>query len=92
MPEGTEFSFKAVLENGDPCEWHVVEQLLRAMEIGLIQIGGMKSRGLGEIKLTNIRYQKIDETNIAAYLSGESVPFIDFHDKGEEERRVCSEN
>ncbi len=92
VPEGTEFSFKAVLENGDPCEWHVVEQLLRAMEIGLIQIGGMKSRGLGEIKLTNIRYQKIDETNIAAYLSGESVPFIDFHDKGEEERRVCSEN
>lgn len=92
VPEGTEFSFKAVLENGDPCEWHVVEQLLRAMEIGLIQIGGMKSRGLGEIKLTKIRYQKIDETNIAAYLSGKSVPFIDFHDKGEEERRVCSEN
>ncbi len=92
VPEGTEFSFKAVLENGDENEWAVVKQLLRAMELGLIQIGGMKSRGLGEIRLTNIEYQKINETNIAAYLSGESVAFTNFHDKGEEERKACSGN
>lgn len=88
VPEGTEFSFKAILENGDENEWNVVKQLLRAMEIGLIQIGGMKSRGLGEITLTNIKYQVIDTANIAAYLSGEEIEFIELHGKGEEETHV----
>lgn len=55
VPEGTKFSFQAVLENAEEHEWKVVKQLLRAMELGIIPIGGMKSRGLGEIKLTDIR-------------------------------------
>lgn len=92
VPEGTEFSFKAVLENADEYEWNVVKQLLQAMEIGMIQIGGMKSRGLGEISLTNIRYQIINEANIAAYLSGEKIEFMVLHGKGEEETEACSEN
>ena len=92
VPEGTIFLFKAILENGNETEWKVVKQLLQAMEIGLIPIGGMKSRGLGEIKLTDIRYQKIDITNIAAYLSGEKIVFIGLHDKREEEIGECSEN
>lgn len=92
VPEGTEFSFKAVLENGDENEWNVVKQLLRAMEIGMIQIGGMKSRGLGEISLKNIRYQIINEANIAAYLSGEDIEFVALHSKEEEETGACSEN
>ena len=75
VPQGTEFSFYAVLENADEVEWDIVQQLLRAMEIGLVQIGGMKSRGLGEIRLTNIRYQKIDGANIADYLSGKEIAF-----------------
>ncbi len=75
VPEGTTFSFKAVLENADENEWDMVKQLLRAMKLGLIQIGGMKSRGLGEIRLDNLRYQLINETNIAKYLSGESVAY-----------------
>lgn len=91
VPEGTEFSFKAVLENGDEHEWNVVKQLLRAMEIGLIQIGGMKSRGLGEITLTNIKYQLIDAANIAAYLSGEEIKFKSLTE-GEEETKACSGN
>lgn len=92
VPEGTAFSFKAVLENGDETEWEAVKQLLQAMEIGLIPIGGMKSRGLGEIKLTDIRYQNIDETNLASYLSGKKIEFVRFHDKREEEIEVCSGN
>lgn len=78
VPEGTEFSFKAVLENGDENEWEIVKQLLRAMNLGLIQIGGMKSRGLGEIRLTDLTYQTINETNIAEYLSGENIAFTEF--------------
>lgn len=92
VPEGTEFSFKAILENGDENEWKVVKQLLRAMEIGLIQIGGMKSRGLGEISLTDIKYQIIDESNIAAYLSGENIACTVLHGKEEEVAGTCSEN
>lgn len=92
VPEGTTFSFKAILENGDETEWEVVKQLLQAMEIGLIPIGGMKSRGLGEIKLTDVGYQNINETNIASYLSGKKIAFTRLHDKGEGEIEACSEN
>lgn len=92
VPEGTTFSFKAVLENGDETEWEVVKQLLKAMEIGLIPIGGMKSRGLGEVKLSDIKYQNINETNIVSYLSGKEINFTRLYDNGEEEIGTCSGN
>lgn len=81
VPEGTAFSFRAVLENGDEVEWEIIKQLLRAMEFALIPIGGMKSRGLGEIRLENVRYQNINENNIAEYLSGEEIPFVELPGK-----------
>ncbi len=87
VPQGTVFSFKAVLENADSYEWNAVTRLLQAMELGMIQIGGMKSRGLGEISLINIRYQYVNEKNLAEYLSGEGFRFKDFHDKREKEKR-----
>lgn len=77
VPEGTAFSFRAVLENGDETEWKIIQQLLRAMEFTLIPIGGKKSRGLGEIRLENVRYQNINENNIAEYLSGKEIPFME---------------
>lgn len=92
VPEGTTFLFKAVLENADATEWKVVQQLLQAMNIGLIPIGGMKSRGLGEIRLTNVRYQCINQTNIASYLSGEEIGYTELFGKREEEIGVCSGN
>lgn len=81
VPEGTAFSFRAVLENGDETEWEMIMQLLRAMEFALIPIGGMKSRGLGEIRLEDVRYQNINEHNIAEYLSGEEIPFVELSGK-----------
>lgn len=78
VPEGTAFSFKAVLENGDETEWKIVNHLFRAMQIGLIPIGGMKSRGLGEVRLANMKYQYINDKNIAAYLSGEDITYTEF--------------
>nr|WP_302141135.1 CRISPR-associated RAMP protein Csx7 [uncultured Schaedlerella sp.] len=90
VPEGTAFSFRAVLENGDETEWKIIKQLLRAMEFALIPIGGKKSRGLGEIRLENVRYQNINENNIAEYLSGKKVPFVELSEnKGGE---TCSGN
>lgn len=75
VPEGTRFSFRAILENGDETEWKMIQRLVKAMELGLISIGGMKSRGLGEMRIENARYQVIDTGNIAKYLSGEKIEF-----------------
>lgn len=76
VPEGTIFSFRAILENGDDMEWELIKDLFQAMKVGLIAIGGMKSRGLGEIRLENIRYQKIDGKNIVDYLTGKKIEDI----------------
>ncbi len=75
VPEGTAFSFRAVLENGDKKEWEAIKLLLKAMEIGMVSIGGMKSRGLGEVRIQDVRFQHINEKNIAGYLSGEEIGF-----------------
>jgi len=92
VPEGTAFSFRAVLENGDELEWEIVQQLLKAMEIGMVALGGMKSRGLGEIRLENARYLLIDQKNIAGYLSGERMEFKKLNEKIEEVSESCSGN
>lgn len=84
VPADTHFSFCAVLENADSTEWNVVKKLLKALELGMIPIGGMKSRGLGEIKLTGTEYQYIDGENIADYLAEKDIGVIklDDEDKG----------
>lgn len=70
VPEGTSFEFYAILENADEREWVSVKKLLQAMKLGMISIGGMKSRGLGGMELQKIKYQKIDALNIGDLLSG----------------------
>lgn len=75
VPEGTRFSFRAILENGDEIEWNMVQRLVKAMELGLISIGGMKSRGLGEMRIEKAEYQIINSENITKYLSGETIEF-----------------
>ena len=77
VPEGTRFEFCAILENVDEVEWEFVQVLLRAVNLGLVSVGGMKSRGLGSVRLENLKYQKIDADNIKSYLTGESIPQID---------------
>ena len=76
VPEGTRFEFCAVLENVDEVEWEFVKSLFRAVNLGLISIGGMKSRGLGSFCLEKMIYQKIDADNIKTYLTGGSIPQI----------------
>lgn len=84
VPKGTKFAFRAILENGDDIEWKVTKQLLMAMSLNMIAIGGMKSRGLGEIQLQNVKYQEITQKNIAEYLSGKEIEFVPLkEDKGE---------
>lgn len=78
VPEGTTFSFRAVLENADEQEINCVKMLLRAMKYEMVAIGGMKSRGLGEVRLEQIRLQEINTQNIREYLSGQEIPFNEF--------------
>lgn len=92
VPEGTIFSFRAVLENANDTEWEIIQQLLRAMNIGLIPIGGMKSRGLGEISLKNIKYQKIDDSNITTYLTGKPIEVKELFQEKQKEETSCSGN
>lgn len=92
IPEGTKFSFRAILENGDEMEWNIIKQLLWAMELGLVSIGGMKSRGLGEIRLENVRYQNINTNNIARYLSEGNIEFEKLCKEKSGGDRICSEN
>lgn len=85
VPQGTIFSFRAVLENGDDTEWLIIKQLLMAMQLNMIPIGGMKSRGLGEIRLRHVKYQQITQENIADYLSGKKIEFVELKVENEEE-------
>lgn len=86
VPEGTVFSFRAILENAEDEEWNCVKMLLLAMESGFLMIGGMKSRGLGGIELQNIKYQKIDKENIKQFLTGGE---IEIHELGKKNGGVC---
>lgn len=64
VPEGTRFIFKMILENIDKTEEACVKFLLKALENGMILIGGMKTRGLGEMRLINMKCQGIDKDSI----------------------------
>lgn len=51
VPRGTRFSFEAVAENVENDEWQFLRALFRSMEMEMLTIGGMTSRGLGSIRL-----------------------------------------
>jgi len=53
VPAGTQFSFEMIAENITDEEKRLIDIIKQAMEAGRIFIGGMKSRGLGKIVLTN---------------------------------------
>jgi CRISPR-associated protein Csm3 len=64
VPADTVFSFKAVADNVTEEEWKYILLLLKAMEEGIIEIGGLTSRGLGEFKLENISIERIEGKDI----------------------------
>ncbi len=73
VPEGTEFEFCAILENVLKSEWECVKMILSAMELGMLSIGGMKSRGFGGMKLEGVTYQKVNVDNIKDYLMDKDI-------------------
>lgn len=64
VPGDTSFEFKMVLENPDEKDIRNTAFLIKSMENGNIQIGGMTSRGLGEFILEELKISYIDKNNI----------------------------
>lgn len=51
VPSGVRFSFRLLVENGEPWQWGMVFLGLKAFEHGGATVGGGKSRGLGWVRL-----------------------------------------
>ncbi len=60
VPAGTEFEFRAVVENGEESELGLLMVGLHQFETEQIPLGGGRSRGLGVVKLTIDRAWWID--------------------------------
>jgi len=54
VPSGTQFEFMMIAENLTNNQWECLKYALKALEKGDIDIGGMRSRGLGQVKLTGL--------------------------------------
>lgn len=64
VPADTVFSFKAVGENLTDEEYKDVLVMLKSMQEGFIDIGGMTTRGCGSIELENVQIEKIEGKEI----------------------------
>lgn len=74
VPQGTEFELFAVAENIKSDEWECIRALFLALEMEMIQIGGMTSRGLGGVKLKNIEVSYLDANNIFDAIFKQELP------------------
>ena len=72
VPSGTAFAFEAVVENADETEWKYARAVLKAMEIGLLTLGGMTSRGFGGVRLEEYKESTMDRENLLAVLLTET--------------------
>lgn len=80
VPEGTRFSFKMILENIDKAEENCVKLLMRALENSMIPIGGMKTRGLGEMQLVNVKCKGMDKNSIKEFFIHGKMQELDLND------------
>ncbi len=81
VPAGTVFEFEAVVENIEEKEWEYILYLLKTMEDGDIEIGGLTSRGLGKVTLQNVTIEKIDGKNIMKSILKNEKEIIDLKDE-----------
>jgi CRISPR-associated RAMP protein (TIGR02581 family) len=82
IPSGTQFEFMMIAENILEIEWQFLKYALTAMENEDIVIGGLKSRGLGHIKLLGKDSQEIsgkyiDKKNLKQHiLQPKSISYL----------------
>jgi len=68
VPPGSKFEMKVIAENTDDAELGLLFMALRQLEKDEITIGGMASRGLGGVKMTNVSIQHVNGHNSDALL------------------------
>jgi len=69
VPPGTQFEFMMIADNLTKSEWMYLKYALKAMENGDIDIGGLKSRGLGQVKLIGEEGQDV----VGKYINKENL-------------------
>lgn len=80
VPSGTAFALEAVVENASNTEWECICIILRAMELEMLAIGGMTSRGLGGFRLEKCEVSEMTPSNLRdILLLGESAPRVPLH-------------
>jgi CRISPR-associated RAMP protein (TIGR02581 family) len=77
MPAGVRFGLEIVAENLDDAELGLLLLGVRELERGNIRIGGFKGRGLGVVKLENMRYEWVDRASLLEYLMEDKVQPVD---------------
>lgn len=67
---GARFGIEILSENLEDWELGLLLSVLRFWEEGYLPLGGRVTRGPGWGKLTNLRLERVDQSNLLAYLTG----------------------
>jgi CRISPR-associated protein Csm3 len=70
VPAGVEFDLNIVVENANDKDLGLLYLALRDFERGAAFIGGSKTKGLGNVKLTYGEIEEIDNSSLVNYLLG----------------------
>ncbi len=82
VPAGTAFAFEAIVENATEEEWQDLLLTLFPFIRGELPIGGSTGRGLGRVRLENVKVASVTVSNLRQFLIGgwESVPTEEMKD------------
>ncbi len=71
---GARFEIEILAENLEDWELGLLLSVLHFWEEGYLPLGGKVTRGPGWGRLKNLRLERIDQSNLLAYLTGSQVP------------------
>ncbi|MGB9791016.1 MAG: type III CRISPR-associated RAMP protein Csx7 [Thermacetogeniaceae bacterium] len=76
VPAGTAFDFEAIVENASDEEWKWLLLTLLPFTRGEIPIGGCTGRGLGRVRLEEVKVASVTASNLREFLAGgwDAVP------------------
>lgn len=82
VPAGTAFAFEAIVENAAEEEWQDLLLTLFPFIRGDLPIGGCTGRGLGRVRLENVKVASVTVSNLREFLIGgwESIPTEEMKD------------
>jgi CRISPR-associated RAMP protein (TIGR02581 family) len=63
------FDFKLIIDNSQPEDMNIIEPILSEFQAGRVAIGGDKSRGLGWVRLSDLKYADIKPDNLDSFVA-----------------------